>query len=353
MMPEMGRALAKELSIRLAAAALSFDTLYFGGGTPSLMAMEDLERVIALADEHRTGNRWAECTLEANPEDVTAERCAEWLRLGINRLSIGVQTFDDDLLHWMNRQHSGQQAEEAIRIAAAAGFEHLTADLIYGLPGRTTAQWLGDLDRMMGLPVDHLSAYILTVEPKTVLGHRVQKGLENEPEEEAVSIAYETLCAQTAAAGFAHYEVSNFARPGAEAIHNSRYWAGEAYLGIGPGAHGFDGQKTRWANLANNPLYVQSVLAAKREEELPGTRELLTDADRYNEAIMTGLRTARGVAPEALERAFGLRPDRVEPEAWRAALETGELVRLEGGRVRVAERSWLVGDSVAARFFEV
>jgi len=352
-MPQMGQALSREMNLRLAGETATFDTLYFGGGTPSLLGMAELEQLMAVANQHRTGDNWAECTLEANPEDITAERCDGWLALGINRLSIGVQTFDNDLLGWMNRQHSGAQAEEAIRIAAAAGFEHLTADLIYGLPGRTKARWQNDLDRMLGLPLDHLSAYILTVEPRTVLGHRVEQGLDSEPEEEAVSMAYETLCRQTAAAGFAHYEVSNFARPRAEAIHNSRYWAGDAYVGIGPGAHGFDGQRTRWANLANNPRYVKAVLAAKHRDELPETVETLTDVDRYNEAIMTGLRTARGVDPEGLEHAFGLRPDVVEPAAWRAALAAEELVEIGEGRVRVAERSWLVGDSVAARFFVV
>ena len=349
----MGQALAREMTLRLDGKLQSFDTLYFGGGTPSLLPIGDLQKLLEVANQHRAGDVWAECTLEANPEDITPDRCAAWLALGINRLSIGVQTFDDALLGWMNRQHSGAQAEEAIRVAAAAGFEHLTADLIYGLPGRTGAGWAADLDQMLALPIDHLSAYILTVEPRTVLGHRVNVGLDKEPDEDAVSTAYEKLCEKTAAAGFAHYEVSNFARAGAEAVHNSRYWAGDAYVGIGPGAHGFDGHRTRWANLANNPQYVKAVLAAGSAEELPETRETLTDADRYNEAVMTGLRTARGVDLAALERAFGLRPDVVEPEAWGAALETGELVRLEGGRVRVAERSWLVGDSVAARFFEV
>lgn len=347
----MSQALARELTLRQTPA--SAETLYFGGGTPSLLGRDDLGLLMETATAMRKGERWLECTLEANPEDVTPDRCAAWKELGINRLSIGVQTFDDQLLRWMNRQHTGQQASEAIRTAADAGFDHITADLIYGLPGRSAADWATDVSQMLALPIDHLSAYILTIEPRTVLGHRVQQGIDKGPDDDEVSTAYEILCDQTRSRGFDHYEVSNFAQPGAKAVHNSRYWAGSPYLGIGPGAHGFDGAHLRWANAANNPQYVRKTLAAHSVDDLPATVEVLSDADRYNETLMTGLRTAMGIDLEALERDFQRRPDLLEPEAWFAALNSGQLIEREDGRVRIAEKAWLIGDSIAGRLFDV
>lgn len=337
-------AIEKEWTLRRASAGQAA-TLYFGGGTPSLLQPEQLLPFAQISE-------WEEFTLEANPEDITPEKCAAWRAAGVTRLSIGVQTFDDNLLDWMNRKHTGSQAIQAIEFANAAGFEHISADLIYGLPGRTNEDWLEDLHTMISLPIDHLSAYILTVEPRTVLGHRVAKGLENEADEDAVEHAYAALCRLTAEAGFDHYEVSNFARPGGRAVHNSRYWSGAAYVGLGPGAHGFNGVDTRYANLANNPLYIQSILKAESVEDLPSTAEVLSKRDRYNEMLMTGFRTAAGVDLTEMETKWRMRPDLVDPQAWAQALENGVLVE-RGSRVRVAEESWLIGDSVAAQFFAI
>ena len=343
-MSEMMVAIEKEWTLRRASAGQAA-TLYFGGGTPSLLQPEQLLPFAQISE-------WEEFTLEANPEDITPEKCAAWRAAGVTRLSIGVQTFDDNLLDWMNRKHTGSQAIQAIEFANAAGFEHISADLIYGLPGRTNEDWLEDLHTMISLPIDHLSAYILTVEPRTVLGHRVAKGLENEADEDAVEHAYAALCRLTAEAGFDHYEVSNFARPGGRAVHNSRYWSGAAYVGLGPGAHGFNGVDTRYANLANNPLYIQSILKAESVEDLPSTAEVLSKRDRYNEMLMTGFRTAAGVDLTEMETKWRMRPDLVDPQAWAQALENGVLVE-RGSRVRVAEESWLIGDSVAAQFFAI
>jgi oxygen-independent coproporphyrinogen-3 oxidase len=191
-----------------------------------------------------------------------------------------------------------------------------------------------------------LSAYVLTVEPRTALGVRVARGLEREAPEAAVEAAYRHLCEEAAGRGWAHYEVSNFAPAGGEAVHNARYWEGVPYLGIGPGAHGFTGQ-IRYANRPNNPLYLKAIRSG---DALPEDRETLTRTDRYNEQLMTGLRTARGIDLHALDAAFGMRPDRAEAAAWEAAVKRGDLVEA-GGRWRIPELRWLVGDAIAAELF--
>jgi oxygen-independent coproporphyrinogen-3 oxidase len=325
-------------------------TLYFGGGTPSVLTSGELDALFGALDHAFPRTVWDEVTLEANPEDITPEVLAVWQDRGITRLSIGIQTFDDTLLSWMNRSHSGKQAEEAVQAARAAGFKRLSADLIYGLPGRSEADWATDVDRVLALPVSHLSAYVLTVEPRTALGHRVERGEEFPAPDEAVLRSYALLTERARRAGADHYEVSNFALAGGErAVHNAAYWRGIRYLGIGPGAHGFTGTH-RYANVSNNRKYVTAVRAGI----LPESREALSLQDRYNERIMTGLRTAEGIEPEALEAEFALRPDVEEAAAWKRALDRGELV--PGGRVgawRVAEASWMIGDSIASRFFRV
>jgi oxygen-independent coproporphyrinogen-3 oxidase len=345
-------AMCKEIAVRQPMTATwgTPRTLYFGGGTPSLLTPDELGRLFDAIERAFPDAVWEEVTLEANPEDITPQLLSAWKSLGIDRLSIGIQTFDDRLLTWMNRAHTGAQAEEAVRLAHSAGFERISIDLIYGLPGCTPEAQSRAIDRALALPVTHLSAYALTVEPRTALGHRVAQGSERPAPDESVERAYLDLCRRVAAAGGAHYEVSNFALAGGEpAVHNRSYWAGLPYLGIGPGAHGFTTTR-RYANVAHNLRYAQAVARGEGFE----TAEVLTLQDRYNEHIMTGLRTAQGLSPDALESAFGLRPDRDEPLAWTRALQTGELVPADApGFWRIPEASWMVGDTIAARFFHV
>lgn len=325
-------------------------TLYFGGGTPSLLTPEELGRLMEAVHRAFPQAVWEEVTLEANPEDLTAAQLAAWKSWGIDRLSVGIQTFDDGLLAWMNRAHTGKQAEEAVHFAHAEGFRRISIDLIYGLPGSTPEMQSRAVERALRLPVTHLSAYALTVESRTALGHRVARGSEHPAPDEAVEGAYRDLCHQVAAAGGHHYEVSNFALAGGEpAVHNRAYWSGLPYLGIGPGAHGFTGT-TRYANLAHNLRYVKAL----REGTSFDTTETLRPHDRYNEHLMTGLRTAEGISPTALETAFGLRPDRDEPAEWERAMQRGELVPTgTADFVRIPEPLWMIGDTLAARFFHV
>ena len=329
-------------------------SLYLGGGTPSLLSEDAITRLIQGVAEalHFNPVSLKEVTLEANPEDLTTSKLDAWKRAGVQRLSIGIQSFHDDTLTWMNRAHTGAQAEEGVRRASEAGFSAITVDLIYGVP--TARSWKDDVTRALALPVQHLSAYALTVEPQTVLGSRVAKGQEREAPDELTVAEYRLLCDTMNQRGWTHYETSNWAAPKAggdeawRAIHNSAYWSGAPYLGLGPGAHGFL-PPVRYANVSNNPRYLDS-LALDRLEQ---TTETLTDSDRYNESIMTGLRTERGICPDELERSFGLRPEHVDAEAWSQAIQSGDLIQTSNGRLRVPEGRWITGDRIAATLFHV
>jgi oxygen-independent coproporphyrinogen-3 oxidase len=236
-----------------------------------------------------------------------------------------------------------------VRHAAEVGFDHISADLIYGLPNRALP-FEDELRQFTALPVDHLSAYILTVEDRTVLGRRVEQGVQTVPEDEAVEVEYHRLCHAMTVAGFEHYEVSNWAKPGGHAVHNQHYWSGLPYWGIGPGAHGFDGT-LRYANVANNPKYIRALSRASSTTDLPCETEALSPTDRYNESLMTGLRTARGIDLNALESRFGLRPDVTEPEAWKRYLNQGILKEVGSGVYRMAEPYWVMADAIAAELF--
>lgn len=328
-------------------------TLYLGGGTPSLLPPDAMKRLVrGVSDALQLGvSTLAEVTLEANPEDLEDARLDAWLEAGFNRLSVGIQSFDDKTLGWMNRAHTGREAEQGILRAHAAGFDTMTVDLIYGVP--TARNWQDDVERALDLPVRHLSAYALTVEPQTVLGTRVQRGEEAPPPDDRTVQEYHHLCEVMADRGWSHYETSNWAAPRGDkdhwkAIHNSAYWSGRPYLGLGPGAHGFFPPE-RYANVSNNPGYIRSLERGALSE----SRETLSRVDRYNEAVMTGLRTADGIHPDALEKALGLRPDVVDARAWSQALERGQLVPVEGGCFRIPEAQWITGDRVAASLFHV
>jgi oxygen-independent coproporphyrinogen-3 oxidase len=344
----MEEALMQELKWRAEGNADSVSTLYFGGGTPSLFPLTGLRRMIDSI--HELSHPLKEITLEANPEDITQEKLDAWLSMGISRLSIGVQSFDDDILKWMNRGHTGKSAENAIKMAAESGFEHITGDLIYGLPDRSPKDWEADLDRMLSLPIDHLSAYILTIEPKTVLGHRVHAGKQRIADDEAVTSAYQMLCARTKSAGFEHYEVSNFARNGGHALHNRNYWKGIPFWGVGPGAHGFDGVN-RYAHVSNNRSYVKAIRSAHSMIDIHLDIDVLKASDRFNERLMTGLRTMEGVHPDQLFSEFGRDPRITDSESWDTALLEKNLTPMPNGRFRIPENQWLFADAIASEFF--
>ena len=261
-------------------------TLYFGGGTPSLLSLKQLERVMECLSEHFDLSLMEEATLEANPEDITPSYAEGLRRLGFNRLSLGVQSFGDADLKVLNRVHNAHQALDAIAIAQRAGFDNISIDLMYGLPGQTVEDWQHNLSFVQSLGVQHLSCYALTVEEGTMLDRQIAMGRVLPATEAVVEQQYRALCQWAQAVGYEQYEVSNFSLPGFHSRHNSRYWDRTPYLGFGAAAHSFDGQRRRW-NIAFLPTY----LSGKDYYE----EEVLSEQDAYNEYVMTALRTTRGI----------------------------------------------------------
>ena len=338
-------AVVKEVSLRKGDwEGVEFSTLYWGGGTPSVLTGKQCSRIVsAIRENLNIRENIEEATIEVNPEDVTPEALKNWVECGFDRISIGIQSFDDHQLSWMNRKHSATEAEKSVKLAKAAGFKKVSVDLIYGLPVRSEGSWQETVKKALSLPIDHISCYALTVEPKTVLGARVKSGKEAEAPDELIEADYSHLCRKAKEAGFIHYEVSNWTR-GTEniAIHNSAYWEGVPYLGLGPGAHGFKGVQ-RYANVSNNNKYIQSIANG----EIPEETETLTLLDRSNEVLMTRLRTAKGVDFDELKSKFQVDHLSENREAWKRLVINGAVVQV-GNRWRVSEKYWLVGDSIAS-----
>lgn len=285
--PDVLRRMHEELSQRAHEPQWQQSTLqslYFGGGTPSLLTASELGGLIDLARKHFKVAEGAEITLEANPDDITPERLREWDSIGVNRLSIGVQTFREEVLRKLNRAHSSAEAHQALQHIASGPIPNYTADLMYGLPDSTLDHWHQDLETLLKYEPRHFSAYALTVEDRTALQHHVAKGKVHLPDEEEVIGQFNFLRWWSEKNGFEHYELSNFARRDQHSKHNSHYWSGRPYLGIGAGAHSFDGQR-RWWNVSNNTRYAAGE-AAEVEE--------LSTVNLINERLMTRLRTAKG-----------------------------------------------------------
>ena len=277
------------------------ETIYFGGGTPSVLTVNELDIIFKKIHANFKVKSNPEITLEANPDDLSFEYLND-LKNGtpINRLSIGIQSFSEEDLLWMNRAHNAFEARACIEYAQGAGFDNLTIDLIYGSPTTSDEQWQANLDIAFGYDIPHLSCYSLTVEENTPLSTGVKKGKMKPVEEEKSARHFEIVMAEMKRFGFLHYEISNFAQPGCFARHNSSYWLGVPYLGIGPSAHSFDGKNRQW-NVANNAQYIKSLNA----QNVPKTVEILTPAQRYNEYVMTTLRTIWGCDPSVIGRKFG------------------------------------------------
>ena len=296
-------ALCKELAMRRHEAGHPVSTVYFGGGTPSVLSVGQLGQIVDALAAHYDIGAVEEATLEANPEDLTPEYLHALAALGFfNRISIGVQSFSDSDLKLLNRRHSALQAVEAVHNAFDAGFNNISIDLIYGLPHSDTEQWRENLRQVEQLPVSHLSAYALTIEPGTILAKQVESGRIVTVGEEEVLRQYGALCMWAGAHGFEQYEISNFCRPGCKARHNSRYWDRTPYLGVGAAAHSFDGEYRRW-NVADVKQYVESVAAGHiaHEEEQLGLK------DAHNEYLMTALRTVEGIAKDKVMQPFAAR----------------------------------------------
>jgi oxygen-independent coproporphyrinogen III oxidase len=275
-------------------------TLYFGGGTPSILDPGEIRQIIDRAATLFPVSEIPEITLEANPDDMSASYSAELRDAGINRLSIGVQSFFDDDLQWMNRRHDSAMSVRSVENSIAAGFENISIDLIYGLPGMDACKWRKNLEIAFKSGIQHLSAYHLTLEDKTVYAHRVKKGLLPEPDEVQGIKHYEMLMDMAAEYGFIHYEISNFCKPGFMSRHNTAYWLQETYLGIGPSANSYNRSSRQW-NVRNNSKYIEEISRGV----VPFTSEILTTTDLYNEYLLTSLRTQWGADTERIAHEFG------------------------------------------------
>ena len=297
---EMVLALAKEIQLRKSEFENeTIETIYFGGGTPSIWQISDLIFLIDEVYKNFTVAENPEITLEANPDDLSRERIIELSKTPINRLSIGIQSFFEDDLKMMNRAHNSEEANECLE-EATKYFNNISIDLIYGIPGMSNEKWKRNIDAALSFGIPHISSYALTVEPKTVLSKLIQTGKINNPSDEVAEAHFRILVETLENKGFVHYELSNFGKSSYFSKNNSAYWLGKKYLGIGPSAHSYDGISRRW-NVSNNSIYLKSL----DENTLPCETEILSKTDRYNEYIMTGLRIIWGVSLDRIENEFG------------------------------------------------
>lgn len=321
-------------------------TVYFGGGTPSLLTCGEIarltDRAAALFDLDTT-----EVTLEANPENLSDSFLKGLKGTPINRLSIGIQSFSDTELAAINRKHSAQDAIDAVKRCQDAGFENISIDLIYGLPSQTLEGWSENLQKAVALDVPHISSYHLTYEEGTVLYLQAQKGKIAPVNEELSVEMFRTLRQTLLAAGYEHYEISNFAKPGLEAKHNSSYWDGTKYLGIGPAAHSFDGDSRHW-NVADTRGYIETLSRG----EFPCETEVLTEADRYNEFVMTSLRTAKGISLNSLLTKFGEKMRDFCLKSAAPFLKNGTLED-KNGNLRLTEDGIFVSDGIMSELMWV
>lgn len=307
------KALCNELKLRSGylssnGQSLPVETVYWGGGTPSTLGTGLMEEVFDTLYATFPVVQDAEITLEANPDDLSAEKIKAFSKLPFNRLSMGIQTFSDDKLTFLNRRHTGQQAIDAVKACQDAGFDNISIDLIYGLPGQTAGQWEDDLDVAIGMNIQHLSAYALIYEEGTRLWEMRKKRIVEEADEETSLQMFDLLIDKLLNAGFEHYEISNFARKGCRSRHNSSYWKGIPYLGCGPSAHSYDGRNRQW-NTPNLELYLREVGCCASPEDFMEAawieKEQLSTAERYNDLVVTALRTCEGIDLSSLRHSFG------------------------------------------------
>lgn len=337
--------IGKEISLQGKYLSAPIETIYLGGGTPSLLNQSQLETLFNKVRSNFTVLPNAEVTLEANPDDIDEAQLNGWVELGINRLSIGIQSFRDLDLQWMGRAHNANQALNCIKLAQQAGIENISIDLIYGIPGLSDADWSKNIDYAISSGVTHLSCYALTVEPKTALAHKINQ--QSIPDVDAAHQAnhFQILQEKIDAAGFEQYEISNFSLPGKRSKHNSNYWSGKHYLGLGPSAHSFNGLSRQW-NISNNALYIQSL----SKGIIPFELENLTLTQQINEYIMTALRTIEGIQANKINAIAGkLIFDEILLDALPYIKEG--LINLQNDRIFLSPNGKFMADGIAANLF--
>jgi len=343
-------ALANELKLRKTVPTLRKDeiveTIYFGGGTPSVLTNDELQFLIDAVYQHYEVSENPEITLEANPDDLSDERIQALANSPINRLSIGIQSFFEDDLVMMNRAHSSVEARKSLA-EATKYFDNISIDLIYGIPGMSNEKWKHNIETALSFGIPHISSYALTVEPKTALKKLIQTGKIAEPKDEVAQEHFQILVDTLHENGFIHYELSNFAKENYFSKNNSAYWLGKKYIGIGPSAHSYDGISRSW-NVANNSIYLKNI----EESKLPSEAEILSTTDRYNEYIMTGLRTIWGVSLHRIENEFGIKYLEYVVKQAQKFLSDG-LLSIEDNVLTTTKKGKFLADGIASDLFLV
>jgi len=340
-------ALIKELKLRKdELKETPIETIYFGGGTPSILSNEELQLLIDSVYENYKVISCPEITLEANPDDLHKDRIIELSKSPINRLSIGIQSFFEKDLKLMNRAHNADEARSCIEVAKKY-FSNISIDLIYGIQGATNEQWIKNIEIALNFEISHISSYALTVEPKTALASFIEKGIIEDVDDEQAHQQFLILKDKLEEEGFVHYELSNFGKEGFFSKNNSAYWQGKSYLGIGPSAHSFNGTQRGW-NVRNNTKYINAL----NKDELPIEIEILTLTDRYNEYIMTGLRTIWGVSLKKVEEDFGkLFKDYLIERA--DIFINQHLLYIDDGHIRVSRKGQFLSDGISSELFKL
>lgn len=321
------------------------NTIYFGGGTPSILPISDLQLLIESLKKYFTVISEAEITLEANPDDIDDEKLQEWKSSGINRFSIGIQSFVDEDLQWMNRVHDSRQAIRSVKKVQDAGFDNFTIDLIYGTPTLTDEQWKANLEKAIELNVPHLSCYALTVEPRTALDTMIRQHKKEDIDTEKQAKQFSILLDMAEQAGYEQYEISNFAKPGFRSRHNSSYWQQEHYLGLGPSAHSYNGISRQW-NVSNNALYIQSI----KTEKLPFEMEELTEKQKLNEYIMTALRTIEGIDINYVNEKWKMKNEESLLARFNKYILSGK-GEMKNGKLVLTKEGKFLADGIAADLF--
>jgi oxygen-independent coproporphyrinogen-3 oxidase len=321
-------------------------SIYFGGGTPTVLEVSELDMILQVVYKHYKVSDTPEITLEANPDDLDLEKIKRLANTKINRLSIGIQSFHESDLSAMNRAHNADEAKKCLEIATAY-FDNITIDLMFGMPSMTVEQWRQNLQTAFAYGIKHLSCYALTVEPKTALEHFIRKGSHPPMDDELSAKHFEVLVEETSKQGLTHYETCSFGHSGFFSRHNMSYWLGKTYMGVGPSAHSFDGAKRSW-NVSNNSKYIKALEA----DELPFESEVLSVENRFNEYIMTGLRTIWGISLEKIETDFGTK---IKEQLLQDSKKfiTSNTLEIEDDHIKITHAGKFLSDGIASDLFLV
>ncbi len=320
-------------------------SIYFGGGTPSLLSPEEINKILEIIKSHFIISEDVEITIECNPDDIGLQKLMDYKAIGLNRISLGIQSFRDADLMLMNRSHDVAQAENSLTIIKQAGFNNISADLIYGIPGLSNADWELNIQKLIDSQVEHISAYALTVEPKTVLQHQITKKKVKAPDDNQAAEQFDILVDVLNNNGFEHYEISNFAKQQKYSRHNTSYWLGNFYLGLGPSAHSFNGISRQW-NIANNSKYIESIKNRIPDFEF----EKLSESQQINECIMIALRTMWGLNIKAFSERFGKEHEQILILSAESYIKLG-LIKREGDFLIISPQGKFISDAIISDLF--